>query len=375
MVWDGMGYASKIHILLLSQFKANHPWQERFAGDISSGVGAATFALKWLDEALQEQYGNKHSDEAMKDFDGVIRVLIIGDLGAALLNGLGATREHFQLMKTMCTTCGAAPVAQVGDGYLKEPISGYGRLAMQAQKDLPIENTNGSPSVGDDVSTLLIWMADFEADMHAQLAASGATGEEACIRGQLQRGGLTPDIKRRLPGVSEATQRARTHASPAWLAVHPGGDLAWEHQYLRAFLEFAAAQMFLMRRDPVWAVYQMRQTPPAVLNAARATEYRIAPQQLRNPDPSLPQPIPTPTHRIAGAYANTKFDVNGRKPSALAADEDILSFQCWALVVCSGSGDDGSISSFMGLPPDLQKECLARYVDHLGPGCQVVGSR
>ena len=296
MVWDGMGYASKIHILLLSQFKANHPWQERFAGDISSGVGAATFALKWLDEALQEQYGNKHSDEAMKDFDGVIRVLIIGDLGAALLNGLGATREHFQLMKTMCTTCGAAPVAQVGDGYLKEPISGYGRLAMQAQTDLPIENTNGSPSVGDDVSTLLIWMADFEADMHAQLAALGATGEEACIRGQLQRGGLTPDIKRRLPGVSEATQRARTHASPAWLAVHPGGDLAWEHQYLRAFLEFAAAQMFLMRRDPVWAVYQMRQTPPAVLNAARATEYRIAPQQLRKPDPSLPQPIPTPTH-------------------------------------------------------------------------------
>jgi len=196
-------------------------------------------------------------------------------------------------------------------------------------------------------------MADFEANMDAQMTALGAAREESCIRMQLQRGGLTSDIKLRLPGASASTQRARTAASMAWLAVHPGGDLAWEHMYLQAFLEFSAAHMFPMRRDSVWAVYQMRQTPPAVVNAARATEYRIA-----------------------GAYANTTFDEHGRKPSALAADEDILSFQRWALVACVGWDDDGRESvgsSFMTLPSELQKKGLAKYADHLGPGCKVVG--
>jgi len=336
----------------VSQSEAHHPWQELFAAKVSSGGGATGFAIEWLDETLQEQYGSKHSEEAMKDFDSVTRTLIIADLGAALLNALGAAREHYLLMKPMCITCGAAPVVVVGDGYLKEPISLYGDLSLEAQVDYPIE-TKDSPTVGDDMSALLIAMADFEADMDAQMTALGAAREESCIRMQLQRGGLTSDIKLRLPGASASTQRARTAASMAWLAVHPGGDLAWEHMYLQAFLEFSAAHMFPMRRDSVWAVYQMRQTPPAVVNAARATEYRIA-----------------------GAYANTTFDEHGRKPSALAADEDILSFQRWALVACVGWDDDGRESvgsSFMTLPSDLQKKGLAKYADHLGPGCKVVG--
>ena len=140
----------------------------------------------------------------MKDFDSVARTLIIADLGAALLNALRAAREHYSRMKPMCITCGVAPVVAVGEGYLKEPISAYGDLTMQAQADYPIE-TKDHPTVGDDMSTLLILMADFEADVHAQLTALGAAREESCICKQLQRGGLTSDIKLRLPGVSAST--------------------------------------------------------------------------------------------------------------------------------------------------------------------------
>jgi hypothetical protein len=105
----------------------------------------------------------------------------------------------------------------------------------------------------------------------------------------------------------------------------------------------------------VRVVYQMRQTPPQVLNAARATEYRIA-----------------------GEYAKSLFGVGGRKESAYAADEDVLGFSCWAMSECIGVGhgaSGGPECSFRELDDTVQRECIKRLRSYLSEGRQKTAER
>lgn len=264
-------------------------------------------------------------------------------------------------MKLGCTSCGCVPVVEVGDGDMNRPISAYGIHTVRAQADLGggcggvdgAENgADNADSGSDDVATLLVSMADFEAVMASRMAALGASPREA--PGALLRGGLSEELAQGIAEVSAFTQRARTAQSPAWTAAHPGGDLAWEHRHLLAYLEFAAAQLYSPESRKVCAVYQMRQTPAVILNAARATEYRLA-----------------------GQYSKSLFDRYGRAPSILADDQDILSFKRWAILESVGMAADPSDAEcpFVLLPPGEQARRLQSYAEHLGQERQHIAVR
>lgn len=263
-------------------------------------------------------------------------------------------------MKLGCITCGCLPVVEVGDGDVNRPISAYGIHTVRAQADLQEDSggingaANGfdnAKSGSDDVAALLVSMADFEAVVASRMAALGASPKEA--RNALLRGGLSAELAQGVAEASALTQRSRTAHSPAWTTAHPGGDLAWEHRYGLAFLEFAAAQLFYPESRKVCAVYQMRQCPPVVLNAARATEYRLA-----------------------GKYSKSLFDRYGRRPSALAADQDILSFKRWAITESVGMATDASDAEcpFALLTPGEQAQRLQSYAEHLGADRQHIAA-
>lgn len=333
---------------------------------------ALAFAQRRRDETLAVQYGSKDTYEALLDFPQGVRLAIEQALSRALLNGL-VSYLHTLMAKVSCLTCSAVPLAEVADGDLNRLIQVFGKPNIDAQQAMPSvwasdqsdhEEGGGSTSsgsfvsVGDDVTQLLVACADFEAKARAEVAASaGSIGPDAqtAVDGILLDGGLTTAVAAAALEASSRTQRARISGSGAWAGAHPGGDLAWEHKYQHGFLEFVVAHDYGTLPTVVRVVYQMRQTPPQVLNAARATEYRIA-----------------------GEYAKSLFGVGGRKESAYAADEDVLGFSCWAMSECIGVGHGaggGPECSFRELDDTVQRECIKRLRSYLSEGRQKTAER
>jgi hypothetical protein len=252
------------------------------------------------------------------------------------------------MFKLGCLDCSVLPVIEVGDGDLNRPIQEYGERVTGAQADLPVDDSDFQ-SVGDDLKQLLIAAADFEAHTVASLKAlaAGNQGQRPMtelVHDVLLEAGLSVEIKHDAQASSACSQYSRLAASRAWAAVHPGGDLAWEHRYLRAFLESVAAQLYGGLPPRTRCIYQLRQTPPAVLFSVRSTEFREA-----------------------GGFATSVFCAGGRQTSNLAEDQDILSFQSWCLaeaVRVDAVTPNGDIP-FVYLPHTEQVARLERYKQHL----------
>ena len=331
------------------------------------------FADRQRDEALTWQYGMANSSEAWQDFPEGARLRVSEALARALLNGL-MPYEHTLMCKCGCLKCSCVPVAEAGDGDLNRLIQAFGADTVRSQEDLPPADST-FVSVGDDVSQLLIKCADFEAQAQARVAAlstyhSGqpqgsfeAASEQSFLRAEaahrvLLEGGLSHSVAAAASSCSLRTQRARITASKAWAGAHPGGDLAWELKYLLGFLEMVYVHHFGGLSRAVRAIYQLRQTPPVVLNATRATEFRMA-----------------------GNFASGLFGPKGRKDQKLAADEDVLAFTSWTMEECVGlgsrSGHDGSEAEpkWSELDVDMQKAITRKYRSHLGPNRQALADK